>query len=244
MLQPDEIGDEDFSDTVKIRRKYKDVADAAEEAFKSAAYAAAAARAAVELSRSESTDPDDPTTPNLRLKTVSATIKPRKAELQTHEEDSQEDEHMKSELKFEKIHPVQNYDLESKEDMEQFKRDENETEFKRSVSASGSDSLDDNVKGDRISSDEGGRIKLGDVVFDESDGEDEQKRRVPGTNDLDADQKNDVFEGRRRAQVGVKMETGPGNSPAQFAAEKRTQMIEPLNINRTPISVRNRRAHR
>ncbi|KAL9272428.1 IST1-like protein [Drosera capensis] len=34
------------------RRKYKDVADAAEEAFRSAAYAAAAARAAVELSRS------------------------------------------------------------------------------------------------------------------------------------------------------------------------------------------------
>ncbi|KAL3644646.1 hypothetical protein CASFOL_009826 [Castilleja foliolosa] len=49
---PDEI------DTSMRRRKYKDVADAAQAAFESAAYAAAAARAAVELSRSGSTDPD------------------------------------------------------------------------------------------------------------------------------------------------------------------------------------------
>ncbi|KAF7124381.1 hypothetical protein RHSIM_Rhsim12G0082500 [Rhododendron simsii] len=45
--------------SLKGTRKYKDVTDAAEEAFKSAAYAAAAARAAVELSRSESHDPAD-----------------------------------------------------------------------------------------------------------------------------------------------------------------------------------------
>ncbi|XAR55832.1 hypothetical protein NMG60_11036044 [Bertholletia excelsa] len=43
-----------LSDSMKARRKYKDATDAAEEAFKSAAYAAVAARAAVELSRSES----------------------------------------------------------------------------------------------------------------------------------------------------------------------------------------------
>ncbi|GAB2226580.1 hypothetical protein Droror1_Dr00022391 [Drosera rotundifolia] len=45
------IEDERISSS-NLRRKYKDVADAAEEAFRSAAYAAAAARAAVELSRS------------------------------------------------------------------------------------------------------------------------------------------------------------------------------------------------
>lgn len=45
--------------SLKGTRKYKDVTDAAEEAFKSATYAAAAARAAVELSRSESHDPAD-----------------------------------------------------------------------------------------------------------------------------------------------------------------------------------------
>ena len=50
---------EELSDSFKARKKYKDVADAAQAAFESAADAAAAARAAVELSRSESHDPDD-----------------------------------------------------------------------------------------------------------------------------------------------------------------------------------------
>ncbi|XP_062106298.1 vacuolar protein sorting-associated protein IST1-like [Humulus lupulus] len=45
-----------FSESMKTRRKYRDVADAAQEAFQSAAYAANAARAAVELSMSLSID--------------------------------------------------------------------------------------------------------------------------------------------------------------------------------------------
>ncbi|KAG6601794.1 IST1-like protein, partial [Cucurbita argyrosperma subsp. sororia] len=45
------------------KQKYKDVADAAQAAFESAAQAAAAARAAMELSRSESQDPDGPSSP-------------------------------------------------------------------------------------------------------------------------------------------------------------------------------------
>ncbi|KAI9072635.1 hypothetical protein K1719_045402 [Acacia pycnantha] len=49
--------DDQFSDSLEVKKKYKDVADAAQAAFESAAYAAAAARAAVELSRSESHDP-------------------------------------------------------------------------------------------------------------------------------------------------------------------------------------------
>ncbi|KAE9615397.1 hypothetical protein Lal_00048158 [Lupinus albus] len=48
-----------LSNSLESRQKYKDVADAAQAAFESAAYAAAAARAAVELSRSEPHDPDD-----------------------------------------------------------------------------------------------------------------------------------------------------------------------------------------
>lgn len=50
---------DEFSESFKGRKKYKDVADAAQAAFESAAYAAAAARAAVELSRFQSHDPDD-----------------------------------------------------------------------------------------------------------------------------------------------------------------------------------------
>ena len=56
--------DEDFSDSFKARKKYKDVADAAQAAFESAAQAAAAARAALELSRSNPPDPDDHSSPS------------------------------------------------------------------------------------------------------------------------------------------------------------------------------------
>ncbi|XP_021887947.1 dentin sialophosphoprotein-like [Carica papaya] len=48
--------DEKLSESIKGGKMYKDVAAAAREAFKSAAYAAAAARAAFELSRSELQD--------------------------------------------------------------------------------------------------------------------------------------------------------------------------------------------
>lgn len=59
----EEAGNDDrFSGSIKPR-KYKDVADAAQAAFESAAYAADAARAAVQLSRSESQDPDDQNSP-------------------------------------------------------------------------------------------------------------------------------------------------------------------------------------
>ncbi|CAA0833023.1 Regulator of Vps4 activity in the MVB pathway protein [Striga hermonthica] len=54
---------EDDLELLSRRRKYRDVADAAQAAFESAAYAAAAARAAVELSRSGSSDPGGPHTP-------------------------------------------------------------------------------------------------------------------------------------------------------------------------------------
>lgn len=54
------VSDDKLSDSIETRKKYKDVADAAQAAFESAAYAAAAARAAVELSRSESHDPPPP----------------------------------------------------------------------------------------------------------------------------------------------------------------------------------------
>lgn len=59
---------EGFSKSMNRRKHYKDVADAAQEAFMSAAYAAAAARAAVELSRSSPRAPDDHNNPNVRMK--------------------------------------------------------------------------------------------------------------------------------------------------------------------------------
>ena len=65
--------DEEFPDPLKPKQKFKGVADAAQAAFESAAYAAAAARAAVELSRSESQDPDDQNSPRTPSKNVSDT---------------------------------------------------------------------------------------------------------------------------------------------------------------------------
>ncbi|XP_076906336.1 uncharacterized protein LOC143562412 [Bidens hawaiensis] len=53
-----------FSESRKGKKKYRDVEDAAQAAFESAAYAAAAARAAVELSRSRSFGSDNPDSPN------------------------------------------------------------------------------------------------------------------------------------------------------------------------------------
>ncbi|KAJ0043688.1 hypothetical protein Pint_18788 [Pistacia integerrima] len=50
--------DEKLSESVQTRKKYRDVATAARDAFESAAFAAVAARAAIELSRSESQDYD------------------------------------------------------------------------------------------------------------------------------------------------------------------------------------------
>lgn len=54
----EERTENELPESIRGKKKYKDVAAAAQEAFESAAYAAAAARAAVALSRSESRDKD------------------------------------------------------------------------------------------------------------------------------------------------------------------------------------------
>ncbi|KAM7464357.1 hypothetical protein LguiA_032478 [Lonicera macranthoides] len=108
-----------FSNSMKGRRKYRDVADAAQAAFESAAYAAAAARAAVELSRSESLDSDDQNSPRSRPRTGTR-------------------EHVKS--KFQNYHSESEKEeiyIESK--AEGSKYNKNAVEFKRSESNSSSD---------------------------------------------------------------------------------------------------------
>ncbi|XP_071686441.1 uncharacterized protein [Rutidosis leptorrhynchoides] len=68
MVLTDKV-EKDLSFTESVK-KYRDVADAAHDAFESAAYAAAAARAAVELSRSESFASDGLDSPNYRAQKV------------------------------------------------------------------------------------------------------------------------------------------------------------------------------
>lgn len=169
--------DDEMERSTPRRTKYKDVADAAQAAFESAAYAAAAARAAVELSRSESGDSS-----HLRPRNVTDPIKPK------FDEDIHEHIETTTRVKFEK----------------------KDSELKRTFSSSSSDSSDDDVKeATRIYSADSGKVNQGNVVFDESDG-------------------NDDVEGRNRAEFGGKM----GDE------------MEPLNITRTPISVRGRWAQR
>ncbi|XP_061375137.1 uncharacterized protein LOC133317289 [Gastrolobium bilobum] len=69
-ILPNRGKDEELTDSFKAGQKYKDVADAAQAAFESAAYAAAAARAAVELSRFQPHDPDDHNSPSLQPRKV------------------------------------------------------------------------------------------------------------------------------------------------------------------------------
>ncbi|CAB4295591.1 unnamed protein product [Prunus armeniaca] len=83
--------DDRFSGSLK-NRKYKDVADAAQAAFESAAYAAAAARAAVELSRSESHDPDDQNSPGSKRGRLSDRYESFKSESESQNEQNRGEE--------------------------------------------------------------------------------------------------------------------------------------------------------
>ncbi|XP_050221346.1 uncharacterized protein LOC126671608 [Mercurialis annua] len=95
----EEMGSDGFSDSVKSRKKYRDVAAAAQAAYESAEYAAAAARAAVELSRSYPRDPDDQSSPSNRGRKVYVNEETQKSEseLENHEIQSQiEDSQVKN----------------------------------------------------------------------------------------------------------------------------------------------------
>ncbi|KAF3443895.1 hypothetical protein FNV43_RR13585 [Rhamnella rubrinervis] len=101
--------DEKFSESMKGRKKYRDVEAAAREAFESAAYAAAAARAAVELSTSESQDPDDQNGSNHQRGTVSEFDGSSKAQNQIKSlKASMETKHLNDRLSFDTIYPIKN----------------------------------------------------------------------------------------------------------------------------------------
>jgi vacuolar protein sorting-associated protein IST1 len=138
---------EDFTDSMKGRRKYKDVADAAQAAFESAAYAAAAARAAVELSRSGSFDSHD-------KQNSPGSSQPNQSK------------HTSKIVYNDKIHPNQNSESEEDEIV-----NNNTTKLDRSMSYSSSDSGNDIMKEAALNSEMKDRRKaLGkEIAFDESD---------------------------------------------------------------------------
>ncbi|CAI9779087.1 unnamed protein product [Fraxinus pennsylvanica] len=250
-MRPEDIETvEFFSDSVKLRRRYTDVVDAAQAAYESASYAAAAARAAVELSRSESTDRDGPSSPN-----VQARIEPKNSKMFIREKVVAGFADAKVELIFKKTHPIQNYSFSSRIERktEQYK---NGTEFKISLSGSSSDSADDD-EGTKMSVGDEGRLGK-EMVFDGSDDETAHMSRTPRSETyfMNTNMKDDMIEGRStkpycsshknfllRSQTGLTMESETENSKKHFAEEIRTQGAEHLNVNKTPISVRTRRTY-
>lgn len=208
----------------EARGKYKDVADAAQAAFESAAYAAAAARAAVELSRSESRDPDDPKSPSQKPRNVSDFREDLKSEFHAGGEKNSEGVNVGD--GDEKIQPSQNYgyhpEVEQFSDgdkMEELKQRKSKEQFKRSVSASSSDSEGDILVDEVIGPRHG-------VIFDEIDEEVGEESRIPSLKRP----KNEVF----------------GSAVHQAGNEKEIegftkQGAENLDINKKPISVRTRK---
>ncbi|KAL8249732.1 hypothetical protein R6Q59_006600 [Mikania micrantha] len=93
-----------FSESINGKKKYRDVEDAAQAAFESAAYAAAAARAAVELSRSRSSGHDSsssrprprPTNSNLKKSKLRMENQNTESESESESEPEQEGETSKN----------------------------------------------------------------------------------------------------------------------------------------------------
>ncbi|KAK0575174.1 hypothetical protein LWI29_035012 [Acer saccharum] len=148
---PGYIGKDDgFTDSMNTRKRYKDVSDAAQAAFESAAYAAEAARAAVELSRFGSYDPDDHDSPNTQRRKASDMHVPMNIESKSKNEDIQGG-----------IQAVES-------------NSENAAEHEKEMSISSSDSNDEYVRVNTMSFDEEvDPVKLldKDIVLDESDDE-------------------------------------------------------------------------
>ncbi|KAK9276996.1 hypothetical protein L1049_006535 [Liquidambar formosana] len=165
-----------------MNKKYRDVADAAQAAFESAAYAAAAARAAVELSRSSGPhDPDNHNSSNPRRRKASDRDEPMKSENEiTGEEEPGEVQDAEVGLGFEKIPQNEDYHSETEEGIQnetqaqEFKQSKNTAELERSLSAVSSDSAEDMLNVSMMSSE---TKPLGkEIVFDDSDDENINKQ--------------------------------------------------------------------
>ncbi|XP_076892034.1 uncharacterized protein LOC143543649 [Bidens hawaiensis] len=90
-----------FSESRKGKKKYRDVEDAAQAAFESAAYAAAAARAAVELSRSRSFGSDNPDSTNSRpRKVLDSNLEKSKLEMKDNVVFDESDNEIENEISY------------------------------------------------------------------------------------------------------------------------------------------------
>ncbi|KAB1221042.1 IST1-like protein [Morella rubra] len=203
---------ENLDDGFKARRKYKDVADAAQAAFESAACAAAAARAAVELSRSEPHTPGDHDSPKFgRGKANSQEIGRPNSKLVSGE--------------------TRNVNEKQAGEMKQKKNVE--AELKRSISISSSDSAEDIVYIRTISSDLTDQVDPFEksLHFDESDIEStvQEQSRMPSHKQIPSG-----------FQAGLKGKSVLGHPLGHVAEASGMPGAQRLNIERRPISARTR----
>lgn len=252
------------------KKTYKDVADAAQAAFESAAYAAAAARAAVELSRADSRGADDASTPKSQSRKKSEPEESTESKSHIKEEDIQ---NKKAEIVSEKIHTVENgSDKESRVDdnaIEEFKKAENKAEdLKRSVSTSDSDSgdeilieTDENLNEDLVM-----KLEKKEIVFDESEDEilEESRGMSPKIQALGSDKnqvlaQNAVLDQENgsnmekpyspshrlfffRSQDGAKAGKTSENYKPFFTRKFQVLGADRVGMDKKPASVRTRRA--
>ncbi|XP_025014891.2 uncharacterized protein LOC8269696 [Ricinus communis] len=220
LISPEGIKSDGFTDSVKGRKKYTDVADAAQAAFESAAYAAAAARAAVELSRSYSHDPDNQNSPNNRGITVSVedeTVKPE-SEPCDHESRS---ENKATEL-----------------------NDNNAVEQKNSVPTSSTNSdieeSDLRVTSMTLDPEELLRRLEKDIVFYDSDNE----SHGSGSEIRSSNTTEEVLEDEKKVpsviQAGRKVDSVNGNYTAHTTEGPGIQSSQHLNRGKEPFSFRTR----
>ncbi|XP_024988552.1 uncharacterized protein LOC112523261 [Cynara cardunculus var. scolymus] len=203
-----------FSESRKGKKKFRDVEDAAQAAFESAAYAAAAARAAVELSRSGSFGSDDPDSPNSR---------PRKV---------RDSEKSKLHVRYEKNHEWESESESESKHKETVVENEGETSKNHRLArdSDGSDS-------------DGHKTSEKGMVFDESDDEIENEPAgFSSLGNYNGGLKTEgAFTSDKQFPIRPKnAEMGLGIDERRFGEGSE---IAQLDLTKKPISVRNKRVY-
>lgn len=243
---------ESFSDSMKGRKKYKDVADAAQAAFESAAYAAAAARAAVELSRSGSYDPDDQNSPSSWSKKGSNTPESRVPNGRgLVREESQISN------TYHSVHEDEEIQMANNDQGSEMKK--NARESKNSLSGSSPYDSDHIPQGTEFSTNTEVQTKVfqSEVVFDGSDDDDDdgtEQRAISLTrihdNDGDtldgSDSEPTVFHKQYpvTSQASPEWEPVTVNPKINYDEKPKAERSLRLNLENMPMSMRTRRMYR
>ncbi|KAJ6772026.1 REGULATOR OF VPS4 ACTIVITY IN THE MVB PATHWAY PROTEIN [Salix koriyanagi] len=205
------------SDSTHARKKYRDVADAAQAAFESAANAAAAARAAVELSRSGPHEPDNQNSHN------GGRNRSLKGEpIQTESQFENQEIHQNNEVVKENAQGV--------------------AELKRLVSTSSTESDEIlEVSETSFNSEDLTKQLEKDIVFDESD---DESHNLHFNRELEGEIQTAEGSHKKNSKIiqsDPRVDSRHGYSTERAAEGPGIESSRHLNIEKRPISVRTRR---